>query len=41
MFENITLNAGELLLILFTLILLFIIVYGAISIRSVKQLKAR
>jgi len=40
MFEEMSFSAGQLLLILFSLILLFIIVYGAISIRAIRSMKA-
>jgi len=40
MFEEMSMSAGQLLLILFSLILLFIIIYGAISIRASRSMKS-
>ena len=39
MFEEMSMSAGQLLLILFSLILLFIIVYGAISLRACRNMR--
>jgi hypothetical protein len=41
MFEETSISAGYLLLILFGLILLFIIVYGVLSVRAAKSMVTR
>jgi hypothetical protein len=41
MLEETALSSVDLLLVLFGLILLFIIVYGVISLRAVKHMKSR
>jgi len=40
MFEEMTISAVQLLFILFGLVLFFIIVYGALSVRASKRIKA-
>jgi hypothetical protein len=39
MLEEISFSSGEVLLMLFSLILFFIIVYGAISLRAFRNIK--
>ena len=41
MFEEMSIPVGHLLLILFSLILLFIIVYGALSVRAARSMVTR